>query len=198
MPLDARLALKCVQSLQHSSITPNHLTTLRLAFGLLASLGLATGEYLYANLGALCFAISSFLDHADGELARISGKSSRIGHYYDLISDAVVNILLFLGVGIGVALAADALYPVLLGLLSGISVATIFHIRNKMEKIVGHNDARQPHIGAVEAEDVLYLLPLVTLLNGQLWFLYLASVGAPLFTLWSIHEYLQVRKEAEQ
>ena len=38
----------------------------------------------------------NFHDHTDGELARIGGKTSRIGHLYDLASDAAVTILLFI------------------------------------------------------------------------------------------------------
>jgi hypothetical protein len=36
-----------------------------------------------------------------GELARIGGKSSRIGHLYDLTCDALVTVMLFVGMGIG-------------------------------------------------------------------------------------------------
>ena len=52
--------------------------------------------------------MSNFLDHTDGELARMSGKSSRLGHLYDLASDAAVTILLFMAIGIGVGTSAGA------------------------------------------------------------------------------------------
>ena len=45
--------------------------------------------------------LSNFLDHTDGELARIGGKSSRIGHIYDLARDAAVTVMLFVAIGIG-------------------------------------------------------------------------------------------------
>ena len=44
-----------------------------------------------------------FLDHTDDELARMSGKSRRIGHLYDLASDALMTILLFIAIGVDVA-----------------------------------------------------------------------------------------------
>jgi phosphatidylglycerophosphate synthase len=47
--------------------------------------------------------VSNFLDHSDGELARVSGKSSRLGHVYDLVSDAAVTVVIFLAIGIGAA-----------------------------------------------------------------------------------------------
>ena len=100
-PLDARLAAKLVYPLRHSAVTPNHLTTLRLLFGIAACVFLGMGNHTWSNVGALCFVVSTFLDHADGELARITGNTSNTGHYYDLVSDAIANILLFVGIGIG-------------------------------------------------------------------------------------------------
>ena len=182
-PLDARLACKLVLPLQYTGITPNHLTTTRLIFGILAATGLATGEYLWTNLGAACFVISNFLDHADGELARITGKFSKTGHQYDLACDAIVNILLFIGIGTGLISLVSGYWSVFMGLVSGLAVAGIFHMRNEIEKEIGKEKARQPNIGMFEAEDVLYLLPLVTLMEWLLPFLYLAVIGAPIYAL---------------
>src|ERR1700712_82059 len=101
-PWDARLARWLVTPLKDSLATPNHLTTIRLAVGLTAAAAFVPGTYGWTNIGALLMVLSNFLDHTDGELARISGKNSRVGHIYDLASDAVVTVLLFLAIGIGV------------------------------------------------------------------------------------------------
>src|ERR1700722_5847484 len=101
-PWDARLARRLVIPLTNSRVTPNHLTTVRLAVGLAAAAAFLPGTYGWSNLGALLLIVSNFLDHTDGELARMSGKSSRIGHVYDLASDALVTILLFIAIGAGV------------------------------------------------------------------------------------------------
>ena len=192
-PLDARLASKLVLPLQNTRVTPNHLTTVRLVFGILAAAGLATGEYLWSNFGAACFVISNFLDHADGELARISGKSSKSGHKFDLACDAIVNILLFIGIGIGMVNTVPGYWSVLMGLVSGTAIAGIFHMRNEIEKTIGKEKARQPHAGMFEAEDVLYLLPLITLMEWLLPFLYLAVIGAPVYALLVWREYNSVK-----
>lgn len=193
-PWDARLAARLVAPLRDTWVTPNHLTTLRLLFGAFACAGLAAGGYLWSNIGALCFAVSNFLDHADGELARSSGKSSRFGHLYDLAADALVNILLFVGIGIGLRHSGLGAWAMLLGLLAGVAVAAIFHMRHKIEQALGKVDARQPHMGALEAEDVLYALPLVTLAAQLHYFLWLAAVGAPLFAIWVLREFLALRR----
>src|SRR5207245_5362422 len=109
-PWDARLSRRLVAPFKDSLVTPYLLSSVRLAIGLSAAAAFLPGTYGWSNLGALLLVLSNFLDHTDGELARISGKSSRIGHWYDLASDAAVTILLFVAMGAGVgAEAEDAL-----------------------------------------------------------------------------------------
>src|SRR3569832_1941198 len=100
-PWDARLARRLATPLKDSRATPNHLTTVRLAVGLAAAAAFLPGTYGWTNIGALLMILSNFHDHTDGELARISGKTSRIGHIYDLASDALITVLLFLAIGSG-------------------------------------------------------------------------------------------------
>lgn len=197
LPWDARLARRLVGPLQDTPVTPNHLTTVRLAFGVAAGGALMQGSYGLMNLGALLLVVSNFLDHTDGELARISGKSSPLGHWYDLASDTLVTILLFSAIGVGVAVKSPTVLgvsPLLLGALSGISVALIFYLRMRIEALGGKSASRQASLGGFETEDVLYLLPLVTLCNGVVPFLAAASVGAPLFALWVIFDYRRVTR----
>lgn len=193
-PFDARLAARLVAPLRDTWVTPNHLTTLRLLFGVLACAGLGLGGQLWSNIGALCFAVSHFLDHTDGELARISGKSSRIGHLYDLVSDVMVNVLLFVGIGIGQRHGDFGDWAIALGLLAGIAVAAIFHMRHEIELAVGKEEARQPNVGVFEAEDILYLLPLIALAGKLHVFMLLSAVGAPLFGMWVLREYLALKR----
>jgi len=195
-PWDARLARRLVSPWRDSALTPNHLTGLRLLCGIVAACFLSLGGFVWTNIGALFFCLSNFLDHTDGELARLTGKTSRFGHVYDLISDAVVNILLFMGIGIGLMDSdlGDAALP--LGCLAGVAVASIFHMRNHIEEMTGKEQARQPNAGGIEAEDVLYLLPLISLTGLLEIFLILAAVGAPLFAVWVLREYLTLMREA--
>ena len=52
-----------------------------------------------ADLGAACWVLASILDHADGELARLTGKVSAFGHRYDRAADLIVKLSLFAGMG---------------------------------------------------------------------------------------------------
>jgi phosphatidylglycerophosphate synthase len=195
-PWDARLARRLVTPLKDSWVTPNHLTTVRLLVGLAAAWAFMHGTYGWSNLAALLLSLSNFLDHTDGELARISGKTSRIGHLYDLGTDAAVTILLFvaIGAGLGTDIAVVtglnmALPPAALGATTGCAIALIFLLRMRIEELEGKAGIRQSSVGGFETEDVLYLLPLVTLCNALAYFLVAAAIGAPLFAIWVVIDY---------
>ncbi|MEX3812428.1 CDP-alcohol phosphatidyltransferase family protein [Paraburkholderia sp. BR13439] len=196
---DARLARRLVTPLIDTWITPNHLTTLRLLIGVAGALCLAHGGFGWANAGALLIVLSNFVDHTDGELARVGGKSSRIGHFYDLACDSLVTVMLFVGMGIGVGGAqidALKLAPGMLGAVAGVAVALIFFLRMRIEEMVGKAGTKQASVGGFETEDVLYLLPIVTLTNVVAPFVVVASIGAPLFAAWVVIDYWRVARRS--
>jgi phosphatidylglycerophosphate synthase len=191
-PWDARLARRLVAQLANSWVRPNHLTTLRLGVGLAAAAAFIPGSYSWSNLAALLLVLSNFLDHTDGELARMSGKTSRIGHLYDLASDAVVTILLFVAIGVGLTgrpgVSLD-FPPAALGVVAGTAIALIFFLRMRIEELHGKTATRQASLGGFETEDVLYLFPLVTLSNALAPMLLVASICAPVYALWVVIDY---------
>jgi phosphatidylglycerophosphate synthase len=190
-PWDARLARKLVTPLVHTRVTPNHLTTLRLLVGLAAVAAFLPGSYGWSNAAALLFALSNFIDHTDGELARLSGKGSRFGHLYDLGCDAFIHIVLFAAIGFGLRGGPLGPWAAGLGLLAGCAVSFIFAMRLVIEERLGKAGTRLSQLGGFESEDVLYLLPLVTLFDASQSFLLAASVGAPLYALWVAGEFLR-------
>ncbi len=194
-PWDARLARRFVAPLANTWVTPNHLTTLRLGVGLAAAAAFAPGSYAWSNIAALLLVLSNFLDHTDGELARISGKTSRMGHLYDLASDALVTVLLFVAVGVGVAANPGIqllVPPAILGLLAGSAIALIFYLRMRIEALSGKAATQQASLGGFETEDLLYLLPLAALSNALLSMLVAASICAPLYAVWVAIDYQRV------
>jgi len=191
-PWDARLARRLVAPLIHSWVTPNHLTSLRLGVGLAAAAAFIPGSYGWSNVAALLLVLSNFLDHTDGELARMSGRTSRIGHLYDLASDAAVTILLFVAIGVGLAGKPGVdlfLPPAALGAVAGSAIALIFFLRMRIEELHGKTATRQASLGGFETEDVLYLFPLGTLSNALEPMLLVASICAPVFAIWVVIDY---------
>jgi phosphatidylglycerophosphate synthase len=195
LPWDARLARRLVAPLVTTWVSPNHLTSARLIVGLVAAASLIPGSYGWSNLAALFLVVSNFLDHADGELARMSGKTTRIGHLYDLSSDAAVTIMLFIAVGIGVAANSSPYMPgspVILGFVAGIAIALIFLLRMGIEDMHGKAATRQASLGGFETEDVLYLFPLATLCDALAPMLLVAAICAPVYAIWVTVEYYRL------
>lgn len=198
LPWDARLARRLVGPLSNSWVTPNHLTTVRLLVGLAAAVAFVPGAYIWSNVGAMLLVVSNFLDHCDGELARITGKSTRAGHVYDLASDALVTIVVFIAIGVGVRLKMVLpVPPVLLGCVAGCAIALIFYLRMQIEDRLGKAGAQQASVGGFETEDVLYLLPLATLWDRTASLLIAAAAGAPLYAAWVVFEFRRVMQRQQ-
>lgn len=172
-------------------VNPNHVTTARLAVGMLAMAGFCAGGYLWTNIGALLFVLSNLLDHADGELARMTGQQSRFGHVYDLASDALIHVLLFVAIGVGMIDGVQDQLEITMGVIAGVSISLIFVLRMIIEERLGKTGTRQPGIAGFEAEDVLYLVPVITLADALHPFLVAAAIGAPIFCLWVVSEWLR-------
>ena len=182
-PWDQRLARRLVRPLAASPISPNHVTAFSLATGLAAAVCYGLGGR-GAHWGGLLIVVSMLADHADGELARMSGRTSRFGHYFDYVSDGVVTVALFVGIGVGLRGSALGWWAVPLGLAAGLTIAAIFLLRDEVWRRRGKEAIAQPSWAGFEIQDVLYLVAPITWLGGLMPFLAAAGVGAPLFLLW--------------
>ena len=181
---DQRLARALVRPLAGTPVHPNHLTTLGLACGLAAAALFATGEARAADWAALLFILAEFIDHADGELARLAGKTTRLGCYYDRTTAAINYVALFTGIGVGLRNGELGEWTVAMGIAAGIAVAVILVLRFEIERRRGKDTFRRPTFAGFEIEDVMYLVGPITWSGGLLPFLVAASLGAPLFALW--------------
>ena len=77
-------------------------------------------------------------------------------------------------------------------LVAGSAIALIFYLRMRIEEMMGKTATQQASLGGFETEDVLYLLPLVTLSNGAPVPCSSASICAPLFAVWVVIDYQRV------
>ena len=181
---DQRVARWMVRPLVHTPVTPNHITTFRLLLGLAACGLFAMGtrpEILYA---AGLFMASNFVDHMDGELARLTGKSSRFGYHYDNYSDAFIHVALFVCIGIGLQESWIGGWAPWLGLITGVSVSTLFLMFWRIERRAGTRQARQPMFRGIHLEDAMYFIGPITW-GGGLIVLLLAGVALPpLYAAW--------------
>jgi phosphatidylglycerophosphate synthase len=178
-----RVVRPLVEPLVDSSVTPNQVTTLRLTFGLCASAACMVGGQTWLSVGGALFVAGLLLDRADGILARLSGKKSRFGHRYDLVSDAISNAMIFVGLGIGLRDGPLGWGGTLLGLVAGIAVVAVLGIVVGVEEQEGERAAELPSIAGFDPDDAMLAVPLMIWLGWSIVLLCLAGSVTPLFGL---------------
>ncbi|MBC8072698.1 MAG: CDP-alcohol phosphatidyltransferase family protein [Deltaproteobacteria bacterium] len=104
--INRRFSLAATRLLMNTPVRPNHVT----AFSLLVSVAAAvTAAWATAAspwwlaVGAVLWQLASMLDGIDGELARLKFQGSKLGEWFDTLTDDVGRFVLFIGSGIGVA-----------------------------------------------------------------------------------------------
>ena len=126
-----------VRPLLRTSVTPNHLTTLRLVTGITASALIASGTPAATNLGSGLFVASIVLDRADGDLARQTNQQSNKGHRYDLLADGLCNSMIFLALGYALHGSSYGPFALVMGIVAGLSVAGILAYAILLERQKG-------------------------------------------------------------
>ncbi len=86
--------------LVHTDLTPNHVSLVSLAIGLGAIWCFWSATPASAFAGVLLYALACIVDHADGELARLTLQESRFGANLDWTIDTLIHASLVLGIGL--------------------------------------------------------------------------------------------------
>jgi len=86
-----------------AGIAPNTVTLGGITVGVLAAAAFAQGTYPWLVAGALLLVLSRLLDDCDGEVARMTVRSTPFGARLDVIGDVVVYATVFTGLAIGLA-----------------------------------------------------------------------------------------------
>lgn len=173
-----------VRPLVATSITPNQITTLRLAAGLGTAVALSVGAAPWWNIGAGLFVLSAILDRADGELARMSGRTSPGGHVYDLVADALSNALVFVGLGIGLRDSGLGLWAIPMGIAAGGAIAVILWAVMAIEAREGRRAAELQGGGGFDPDDAILAVPVFIWLGATQELLIAAAIGAPAFAIY--------------
>jgi phosphatidylglycerophosphate synthase len=170
-----------VRPLAKTAVTPNQLTTVRLATGVAAAGMLAVGRDPWSDVAAGVFVLAMVLDRADGDLARLTGKTSPFGHAYDLISDTTCNALIFLALGVGLRDGAFGAWAIPMGIAAGLAVAAILWMVVRIEAVAGARAAELGAFAKFDPDDAMLVVPLAVWFGGATILLAAAFVGAPLF-----------------
>ena len=182
---DEFIARKFANLLSSFPITANQITLLAFLLTLLSGYLFTSGEPWKANIAALIFMLVRFLDHLDGEVARIKKSESRFGHYFDWFVDTFSYVFLFITLGIGFR---NVVSPVLLALI--VSLAVIACIVNTLIGLVKENkkdeDEEQsfPTIGGFSIDDSMYLIGPLTWIGFLFPFFLVMTLGSVIYMVY--------------
>lgn len=188
----------CIRPLVNTPVTPNHLTTLRLLTGLAAAAAFAAGGYFWIFSGGVFFLVSALLDRADGELARLSGRMSKGGHWYDLYCDMIVNAAIFIGMGIGLGQSGTipGYWGPLMGLVAGLSVGAIFQVVFRLHERGSHPSIAFSYPDGFDMDDSLFVVVIFAWFDALLILLIMAVIAAPLFLAYAIRQLHALKDES--
>ncbi len=165
-----------VTPLVGTGVTPNHLTTLRLATGLGACVAVGLGTPIGDAWGGGLWLVSAFLDRADGELARVGNMMSARGHAYDYASDAAINALIFLAVGVGARHGWLGAAAIPLGVLASAAMGVCWIVGEAYQKLEGSGQKAYAGRWGFDLDDGLYLLAPFLWLGWMSYILVAASI----------------------
>ena len=114
---------------------------------------MASGDPRRAALGGGLFMVGVLVDHMDGEFARLTGMTSRFGHYYDHVAAGLGYVSLFAGLGIGLRSSWLGSWAPVAGALAAGSIAVVFLIRVFLEETAGRAMVAQENWRGFEPED---------------------------------------------
>jgi len=193
-PLDQRLARALVRPLAGTAVTPNQLTFLCLAVGLAAALFLAIPSPAATNTGAFLFMLAVFLDHTDGELARMTGRTSELGHRLDYMVGSAIYTAMFIGAGVGLHGSGGPIWVLVLGVAAGLINIPTVYLRLKLDLGYGAEAVAHPRFGLFELEDFIYLIGPATWLGGLAYFFPVIAFGSLGYFGWTCLELHRHRK----
>ncbi|MFB3924497.1 MAG: CDP-alcohol phosphatidyltransferase family protein [Syntrophales bacterium] len=175
-------------------VTPNQITLVGGAIGLIGALLFSCTGYLPRLIGSLLFLFCVIMDGVDGEIARLKLQETSYGRHLDIITDNIVHVAVFFGIALGLYRGyGNPVYLLLLWLLlggfalCGIAVHQCISKRGPDEL---HRSAKAIRIMALLSNrDFAYVLVVFAVIGRLQWFFAGAAVGTYLFAtaLWAVN-----------
>ncbi len=162
-------------------VSPNAITLVATVVGLVGACALAQRYAGTSLIGAVLVIVSTILDGCDGEVARISLRTSPEGRRLDLIGDNVVNVAVFVALGIrsvqvnpggGMAwVAGAAVCGVLVAAIVGLWFSTW------LER-AGFGEKARACYERASSRDFVYLVFVFAAFDRLHWFVWMTAAGS--------------------
>ena len=157
-----------------------------------------TGDVALMHWAAGLFVLARYLDHFDGELARLQGTGSTFGYYFDYLVGGIGYAALFIGLGVGHWHGPLGHWALLFGGAGAasalISLYTNMGIDRALELAGSGESIGYPGFAGFELEDGIYVLAPVTWFGFLMPFFAAAGIGATLYCLWTIYSLIRIRR----
>jgi 1L-myo-inositol 1-phosphate cytidylyltransferase / CDP-L-myo-inositol myo-inositolphosphotransferase len=176
-------------------MSPNTITMVATAVGLLAAVLFGLGTYTAGVAAALLFQLAAVIDCSDGEVARLTFTESPFGAWLDIAMDNIVHMAIFGGVAIGAyidGVGGDRTWiPLALGAAAILGNILSFALVNKAQTVRIASEWKTPVHAAwsdfmlknVASRDFSMVLLLFALFGKLEWFLWIAAIGSIVFAL---------------
>ncbi len=84
-----------------TGLSPNFWTAVGLGFAILSAIVYGMGIEFGLIIGGVLLLVSGFFDIVDGQVARVTGKTSKKGSYIDSMFDKIAEVAIFFGILVG-------------------------------------------------------------------------------------------------
>jgi phosphatidylglycerophosphate synthase len=121
----------------HTRLTPNGLSYVSGALGLIAAGFFSQGDYAAVLAGALLAQASSIVDGADGMLARARHACTAYGAHLDLLLDRIVDFFVLAGIAAGLWTRFGSPTLAMLGLLAAGLYLLQIHVFYLTKSVLG-------------------------------------------------------------
>jgi phosphatidylglycerophosphate synthase len=171
------LAFVTAKAFQRLNRSPNFVTVFSLLFGVGSGFLFARGEYPYVLYAAVLLEMMIIFDCADGQLARMTGKSSSFGKTLDGLADMCTHMAIFYGVAYACYVHTGSILVFFYGLAAQLSmylhIILYDHFKNvfisvsyphyvdklePLDQMRGHPGGAEPDTGSGNAKRALQRL----------------------------------------
>ncbi len=180
----------------NTPISPNQITLMSFFFGLVSAFLFLQGSYGTSVIAAMLLVLSTWVDGADGEIARLKFMETDIGKKLDIYCDNIIHFLVFTAIGCGVYFKTGESIFLYLGGLAGLGGLTSFFLLSPILLEKRSPNSQLFHISEPELaekfanRDFIHFLLLVAVVDQMGIFIAVAAVGANLFAGYLVYSRL--------